>query len=91
MNVSFSPKHQDLLSEKVTSGEFANADAVLAKALDDMAVGENGGPRRSWLGVPAQSDADLSAAVDRMRSSCEANRLGDDLTLRDLIEAGRKH
>jgi len=46
--------------------------------------------RRRWIGVPGESDEELNAAVDQLHEVSKRNRLGSDLSISELIEAGRR-
>lgn len=72
------------------------AKTHLPRLLDRVARGEeiqitrNGRPVARLVPEPAPATADLEALIAQMRAFRKGRRLGDDLTVRDLIEEGRR-
>ncbi|HQU44452.1 MAG: prevent-host-death protein [Deltaproteobacteria bacterium 21-66-5] len=72
------------------------AKTHLPRLLDQVERGEeiqitrNGKPVARLVPEPAPVAADLPALIAEMRKFREGRRLGDDLTVRDLIEEGRR-
>ena len=72
------------------------AKTHLPRLLDRVARGEeiqitrHGRPVARLVPEPAPAAGDLADLIAQMREFRKGRRLGDDLTVRDLIEEGRR-
>jgi len=73
------------------------AKTHLPQLLDRVARGEeivitrNGRPVARLVPEPATEEADVRAVIARVREFRKGRRLGDDLTVRQLVEEGRRY
>jgi len=72
------------------------AKTHLPQLLDRVARGEeivitrNGRPVARLVPEPATEEADVRAVIARVREFRKGRRLGDDLTVRQLVQEGRR-
>ena len=72
------------------------AKTHLAQLLDRVASGEeiqitrNGRPVARLVPEPAEETSDIRSVIAQIREFRKGRRLGDDLTIRELIEEGRR-
>ena len=72
------------------------AKTHLPRLLDRVARGEeiqitrNGRPVARLVPEPAVETTDIGAVIARIREFRKGRKLGDDLTIRELIEEGRR-
>ena len=82
MTIRLSQDLEKLLDQAVASGRFASREEAVAYAVHLLA-----GERRA----PASTREERLSAIEDMRSVASRNALGPDLTIRQLIDEGRKH
>ena len=82
MSIEVSPELEKLVDEKVASGEFANREAVLSHALRLL---------ESERGSDRSSREERLAAMERIRQRRKGVTLGAGLTIRRLIDEGRRY
>lgn len=79
-----------------TVGSY-EAKTHLPQLLDRVAKGEeiqitrNGRPVARLIPEPTSQISDVQAAIAAVREFRKGRRLGDDLTIRQLIEEGRRY
>jgi prevent-host-death family protein len=72
------------------------AKTHLPQLLDRVARGEeiqitrNGRPIARLVPEPAEEAADIRSVIAQIREFRKGRRLGDDVTIRELIEEGRR-
>jgi prevent-host-death family protein len=72
------------------------AKTHLPQLLDRVASGEeiqitrNGRPVARLVPEPAEETTDIRAVIAQIREFRKGRKLGDDLTIRELIEEGRR-
>ena len=72
------------------------AKTHLPQLLDRVASGEeiqitrNGRPVARLVPEPAEETSDIRSVIAQIREFRKGRRLGDDLTIRELIEEGRR-
>lgn len=80
----------------MTSIGFYEARTHLSELLDQVARGKKvlitrrGKPAALLVPPPQEAACDLKQVVEQMKALRRGNRLGEDLSLRDLIEEGRR-
>jgi len=80
----------------MTSIGFDEARTHLSELLDQVAQGKKvlitrrGKPAALLVPPPQGQGADLKQVVEQMKALRRGNRLGEDLSIRDLIEEGRR-
>lgn len=72
------------------------AKTHLPRLLDRVASGEeiqstrNGRPVARLVPEPAEETSDIRSVIAQIREFRKGRRLGDDITIRELIEEGRR-
>jgi prevent-host-death family protein len=72
------------------------AKTHLPQLLDRVASGEeiqitrNGRPVARLVPEPAEETSDIRSVIAQIREFRKGRRLGDDITIRELIEEGRR-
>src|SRR5271165_234976 len=72
------------------------AKTHLPQLLDRVARGEeiqitrNGRPVARLVPEPGQQDTDVHSVIAQIREFRKCRRLGDDITIRELVEEGRR-
>ena len=82
MTIRLSEDLERLLDRTVASGRFASREEAVAHAV--RLLGEEGRPSRS-------SREERVAAIADMREIASRNTLGPELTVRELIDEGRRY
>jgi Arc/MetJ-type ribon-helix-helix transcriptional regulator len=82
MSIEVSPELEKLVDEKVASGELESREAVVSHALR-LLYRESAGPK--------STRAERLAAIERIRERRKGITLGPDLTIRQLIDEGRRY
>lgn len=84
MNVSLPPRLAELVRERVEAGLYSSTSEVVREALRRLLLAPD-------LGEDDDFDADLaSSAVEAMRRVGDRHTLGREVSLRDLIDEGRR-
>ncbi len=80
----------------MTTISFYEARTRLSQLLDDVGKGKKvlitrrGKPAAMLVPPPRDAKLDVRHVIEQMKAIREGNVLGEDLTIRDLIEEGRR-
>ena len=80
----------------MTSISFYEARTHFSELLDQVAKGKKvlitrrGKPAALLCPPPAETQKDVSQVIEEMKALRRGNRLGEGLSVRDLIEEGRR-
>lgn len=80
MTINISPEFERLVDTKVASGESASREAAVEHAL--RLLGKEGG---------SSTREERLAAISRIRQRRKGITLGPELTIRQLIDEGRRY
>lgn len=82
LTIELTPDLEQVLDRGVASGRFATREEAVAYALRLL---------EREKGVIETSPETRRNAIERMREIASRNALGPDLTIRQLIDEGRRH
>ena len=86
MTITLSSDLEKLATEKVARGEFESVEAVVAEALRQFGV-----KCKADDGPPARTRANTRAAIQRIRRLRKGVTLGPGVTIKQLVEEGRRY
>lgn len=87
MNVSLPDELARFVRERVDSGLYSSASEVVREALRLLATSGNG-PTETSFGSAKEPER-VRVAIRRFREGRQGVLLGEDLSLRDLVDEGR--
>ena len=95
MNVALSPELARFVREKVESGLYSTASEVIREALRLFSQAKNGSVEAPLVDTLELQEARIDrtkarGAIDTLLRLREGTTLGEDLSVRDLIDEGRR-
>jgi len=95
MNIALTPELAQLIRERVESGRYASASEVVREALRLFAEASDSRGRALMVGDGLEQEARIDrehvrTAAAVLRSLRAGTTLGPALTVRDLIDEGRR-
>lgn len=86
MTITLSPELERLVNQRIANGEFENVEDVLAAALQRLGTSPGPEPDHS-----ASERTNVREAIKRIRQLRKGVTLGPGVTIRQLIEEGRRY
>lgn len=95
MNIALSPELARFVREKVESGLYSTASEVIGEALRLFSQAKGGSAEALLVDTLELQEARIDRtkardAIDTLFRLREGTTLGNDLTVRDLIDEGRR-
>lgn len=86
MTITLPPELERLVNERIANGEFENVEEVLAAALRRLGASPGSEPEHS-----DGERTKVREAIERIRRLRKGVTLGRGVTIRQLIEEGRRY